>query len=194
VFWIAAAMLFCTTAAEWCITAWGASFVEDAAEVSTDTAVALMAGYFGGVLVGRTLGSRLARRHAPARLLALALAITAAGFAILWPSSGPAQALVGLSLLGLGLGNLFPMGLSVTVALAPNRAVLASGRAVAMTSLAVLVAPLTVGTLADATSLTAALGVVPVALVLAAVGLTLVRRVRTPASPAPETADAPSRS
>jgi hypothetical protein len=40
----------------------------------------------------------------------------------------------------------------------------------------VLLAPLTVGTLADATSLTAALGVVPVMLILAAAGLTLVRR------------------
>ena len=89
VFWVAAAMLFCMAAAEWCITAWGASFVEDAADVSTDTAVALMAGYFGGVVVGRTLGSRLARRHDPARLLALALAVTAAGFAVLWPSTGP---------------------------------------------------------------------------------------------------------
>jgi hypothetical protein len=48
-----------------------------------------------------------------------------------------------------------------------------------MTSFAVLLAPLTVGTLADATSLTAALGVVPVVLALAAVGLTLVRRART---------------
>jgi fucose permease len=144
--------------------------------VSTDTAVALMAGYFGGVLVGRALGSRLARRHDPARLLAIALAVTAAGFAVLWPSTAPAQALVGLSLLGLGLGNLFPMGISVTVALAPERAGLASVRAVAMTSFAVLLAPLTVGTLADATSLTAALGVVPVMLILAAAGLTLVRR------------------
>jgi fucose permease len=179
VFWIAAAMLFCTTAAEWCITAWGATFVEDAADMSTDTAVALMAGYFGGVVAGRTLGSRLARRHDPARLLALALAVTAAGFAILWPSTGPAQALIGLSLLGIGVGNLFPMGLSVTVALAPGRAVLASGRAVAMTSFAVLLAPLTVGTLADATSLRAALGVVPVVRALAAAGLTLVRRART---------------
>jgi hypothetical protein len=26
VFWIAAAVLFCTTAAEWCVTAWGAAF------------------------------------------------------------------------------------------------------------------------------------------------------------------------
>ena len=177
-FWIAAAMLFCMTAAEWCITAWGATFAEDAAGVSTNTAVALMGGYFGGVLAGRTLGSRLTRRHDPARLLALALAVAAAGFAVLWPSTGPAQALVGLSLLGIGLGNLFPMGMSVTVALAPGRAVLASGRSVGMTSLAVLLAPLTVGTLADATSLTAALGVVPVLLVLATAGLVLVRRTR----------------
>jgi MFS family permease len=191
VFWIAAAMLFCTTAAEWCITAWGATFVEDAADVSTDTAVAMMAGYFGGVVAGRTLGSRLARRHDPSRLLALALAVTAAGFAILWPSRGPAQALIGLSLLGIGLGNLFPMGISVAVALAPGRAVLASGRAVGMTSFAVLLAPLTVGTLADATSLTAALGVVPIVLALAAAALTLVRRARTRASiasPAPAAA------
>src|SRR3954447_4285184 len=95
VFWVAAAMLFCTTAAEWCVTAWGATFVEDAADVSTDTAVALMAGYFGGVLAGRTLGSRLARRHDPARLIALALAVTAGGFAVLWPSTAPAQAVAG---------------------------------------------------------------------------------------------------
>ena len=180
VFWVAAVMLFLMVCAEWCITAWGASFVEDAAGVSTDSAVALMGGYFGGVLVGRALGSRLARRHEPARLLALALAVAAAGFAVLWPSTGPVQALVGLSLLGIGLGNLFPMGLSVAVGLAPEQAVLASGRAVLATSFAVLLAPLTVGTLADATSLTAALGVVPVVLVLAAGALVLVRR-RTPA-------------
>jgi len=192
VFWIAAAMLVCTTAAEWCITAWGATFIEDAAEVSTDTAVALMAGYFGGVLAGRTLGSRLARQHDPARLLALALAVTAVGFAILWPSTGLTQALVGLALLGIGLGNLFPMAVSVAVALAPERAVLASGRAVMMSSFAVVLAPLTVGTLADATSLKAALGVVPVMLVIAAAGLTLLRRAQTRASGAPGTAVAPS--
>jgi len=175
VFWIAAVMLFCTTAAEWCITAWGATFVEDAAGVSTDTAVAVMAGYFAGVVAGRTLGSRLARRHDPARLLAIALAVAAAGFAILWPAAAPAQALLGLTLLGIGLGNLFPMGISVTVALVPERAALASGRAVAVTSFAVLLAPLTVGTLADATSLETALGVVPVVLALAAAALTLMR-------------------
>jgi MFS family permease len=177
-FWIAAAMLFCTTAAEWCVNAWGATFVGAAAAVPTDTAVALMAGYFGGVVAGRVLGSRLARRHDPARLLGLALAVAAVGFAVLWPSKGPAQALVGLVLLGIGLGNLYPLGLSVTVALAPGRTAAASGRAVGVSAFAVLLAPLTVGTLADATSLTAAFAVGPVLLVLALTGLLFVVRAR----------------
>lgn len=177
-FWVAAAVLVCVTAAEWCVTAWGATFVDDEVGVSTDTAVSLMAGYFGGVVVGRTVGSRLARRHDPSRLLAVALGVAAAGFVVLWPSGGPAQAVVGLALLGVGIGNLFPMALSVAVSLAPGRAGPASGRAVMMTSLAVLVAPLTVGALADATSLRLALLMVPVLLLLAATGLLLARQAR----------------
>lgn len=177
-FWIAAAMLFCVVAAEWCITAWGASFVETAVELPADVAIAVMAGYFGGVVVGRMAGSRLARRYDPTRLLAYALAVAAVGFAILWPSTGLVQALIGLVLVGIGIGNLFPMGMSLTVALVPEQTVLASGRAVSAGSFAVLLAPLTVGTLADATSLKAALGVMPVFLVLAGVGLVLVHRAR----------------
>jgi fucose permease len=169
--WIAVAMLFCTVSAEWCVTAWGASFAEEAASVSADTAVALMFGYFGGVVAGRAVGSGLARRHSERRLLAVALAVSAAGFALLWPAASLAQVLAGLTLIGLGLGNLFPLGLAVCVGLAPERAQLASSRAVLAGGLAVLVAPLTVGTLADATSLTAAFAVLPVMLALAAVGL-----------------------
>src|SRR3954469_5530145 len=134
VFWIAGAMLVCTTAAEWCVTAWGATFVQGAAHVSSDVAVTLMVGYFGGVLAGRVVGSRLARRYEPAHLLAVALVVSVVGFAVLWPATVPAQALLGLSLLGIGLGNLFPMALSVTVALAPGQTALANGRAGAMTS------------------------------------------------------------
>ena len=75
----------------------------------------------------------------------------------------------------------------MTVGLAPDRAALASGRAVMVTSFAVLLAPVAVGTLADATSLRAALGVVPGLLLLAAVGLAVVSAARarvTPPTPA----------
>ena len=44
---------------------------------------------------GRIAGSALARRHSPHRLLAIALVVTAAGFAILWPAASPVQALLG---------------------------------------------------------------------------------------------------
>src|SRR3954471_11848163 len=63
VFWVAGAMLVCTTAAEWCVTAWGATFVQGAAHVSSDVAVTLMVGYFGGVLAGGVAGGRAARRY-----------------------------------------------------------------------------------------------------------------------------------
>ncbi len=172
---VAMAMLFCAVAAEWCVTSWGASFAREAADVSADTAVALMFGYFGGVFAGRATASRLARRHAPQRLLALALAIAAVGFAVLWPATSAVQVLAGLAVIGLGLGNLFPFALAVTVALAPDRAQLASSRAVLAGSSAVLIAPLTIGALADATSITGALLGVLVALALAAAGLAATR-------------------
>ena len=79
-------------------------------------------------------------------------------------------------MIGLGLGNLFPLALAVCVALAPDRAQLASSRAVMAGSTAVLLAPLTIGALADATSITSALLVVPVMLALAATGLLAVTR------------------
>jgi MFS family permease len=177
-FWIAAAMILCTTSIEWCLTGWGATFVAGAARVPADVAIGLMVGYFGGVLVGRAVGSRLARRIEAGRLLAFALVGTAAGFAILWPAATPVQAFAGLAVIGAGIGNLFPLALSVAVALAPGRAAAASGRAVVVSSTAVLLAPLTVGALADATSLTAAFAIVPVLLVLAGVALALVQRLR----------------
>ena len=166
-FYVAAAMMFCVVAAEWCVTAWGASFAREAADVSADTAVALMFGYFGGVLIGRASGSRLARRYPARRLLAVALVVAAAGFAVLWPAASSAQTLAGLAVIGVGIGNLFPLALAVCVGLAPGRAQLASSRAVMAGSAAVLVAPLTIGALADATSITSALLVVPAMLALA---------------------------
>jgi predicted MFS family arabinose efflux permease len=136
----------------------------------------LMAAYFSGVVAGRVLGSRLAHRYAPSRLLAGALGIALTGFALLWTSSAPVPAALGLAVLGLGLGNTFPMGLALALSLAPDRTGVASARVVTLTSLAVLLAPLSVGTLADATSLKAALSVVPALMALAALGLLAVRR------------------
>ena len=131
--------MFCTVAAEWCVTAWGASFAEEAADVSADTAVALMFGYFGGVLVGRASGAVLARRFAAARLLAVALVVAAAGFAILWPSASSAQVFAGPVRDRHRAREPVPVRSGRDASrLAPDRAQLASSRAVLAGSTAVL--------------------------------------------------------
>jgi MFS family permease len=175
-FWITAAILVCTTAVEWTVTAWGATLVQETTHVSADIAVTMMAGYFGGILAGRVLGSRLAFRHDPARLLAAALLVTAIGFGCVWAARSPVLAVPGLVVLGAGIGNLFPMSVSAALSIARDQAGQASGRVVAVSAGAVLLAPPTVGALADATSLEAALGVVPALLALAAVGLAVLWR------------------
>ena len=96
----------------------------------------------------------------------------------------------GPSLLGIVLGNLFAMGLASAVGLAPDRAALASGRAVAAVSSAILLAPVTVWMLTDAAYLRAALCAVPVALALAPAALTVVWRARQAAVPAGSTTEA----
>jgi MFS family permease len=176
-FWVVAAIVACATAVEWSVTAWGATFVQETTRVSADAAVALMGVYFGGFLLGRVLGSRLARRMEPARLLGWALGLTAVGFAIVWTSTEPLQAGPGLVLLGAGIGNLFPMVVSAAVAVAPDQAGQVSGRVVVASAGAIVLAPVTVGALADATSLRAALMVVPVLLAISAAGLVLLRHV-----------------
>ena len=99
----------------------GSDVVQQALDSTPDAAVAVMAGYFTGVLGGRVLGSRLTRGHDPGPLFAIALVVALAGFAIVWPSTAPAPSAVGMLLLGVGVGNLFPMGLSVAVSLTPAR-------------------------------------------------------------------------
>jgi hypothetical protein len=116
------------------------------------------------------------------RLAALALAVSAAGVAVLWAAHTPVSAAAGLLLAGVGVGNLFPLGLALAVSTAPGLATLASARVTAVASVAVLTAPLLVGGLADAVEITSALVVVPVCLAVA--GGTLVVSSRRRALPA----------
>jgi predicted MFS family arabinose efflux permease len=179
-FRVPAALIFLGTAADWCLSSWGASFVHAATGASVDAAVAVMAFYFAGMVAGRATGSVLARRMSPERILAVSLACALAGFALLWPAGSPALAAAGLALAGFGNGNLFPMALSLAVATAPGRATLAGGRAVAVAAAAVVLLPLGVGRLADAVGLTTAIGLIPACLLAAAATLAAAARARRP--------------
>lgn len=173
--WPVLALMFSVTAAEWSIGFWSASFLDQEVGLPSASAVALSSLFFAGMLAGRVAGSVLARRRSATQLLGASLVLTAMSFPLFWLATEPAVAAIGLVLLGLGLGNSFPLALALTIGTAPEQAARLSARALAVATLAVLTMPLTVGTLASALGLRWALGLVLLLLGLAASMLLLAR-------------------
>ena len=175
VFWGWCAVIFCCTAVEWSVAYWATSFLEDEAGVAAADAATLMGAYFVAFLLGRVVGSRLARRVRPGALLVGAVALSAAGFLPFWlaplvspPGLTPTLAsAAGLFVAGLGIGNLYPLGASLATGAAPRVADLATSRIALTVGCATLVIPPSLGLFADRLGIGNAYAVV-VALLLAA--------------------------
>lgn len=104
------------------------------------------------------------RTIAPLRLLIGSLVVALIGALIFWQSTVPTLSIIGLAITGLGVGNLFPLGLAVAVESAAEQAATASTRMTLAGGLAILTAPLTLGSLADSIGLSGAFTIVPILL------------------------------
>ena len=97
--------------------------------------------------------------------------------------------LAGLAVAGLGIANLYPLGLATNLGLAAASPDTASARVSLGGGLAILTAPLALGALADRTGLRTAYGAVPVMLGLVAILVLAAgvhgRRRSDPAEPMP---------
>jgi MFS family permease len=178
--WLLAGMTAAGIAIEFCPVYFGAQLLTSTGLRAAQAATALSAFYLG-ILAGRVGGAWLTRR--PGRtvpVLWASLALTAAGFVLFWLASLPALAIAGLFLCGLGLANLYPLSLALTLAAAPGHGDAANARTQLLGGVIVIVAPYLLGSLADHLGLRAAFTVEPVligacALLLLA-GLRLTRR------------------
>ena len=94
----------------------------------------------------------------------------ARGFPLFWLSAAPAASLLGLFVVGLGIGSVYPLAISVGVASAPGRTDTATARLGLAGGGAILTAPFVLGAFADRVGIERAYGVV-VPLLLAAVAL-----------------------
>lgn len=160
VFWLYWVALVCAVAAEWSVAAWGADYLVDVGELRKADASLLMTLFFLAMTVGRAAGSGLTRRIAVERLLMAVLATGLAGFMLFWLGPAPVVIVAGLFLVGLGMGNVFPFLLSITVSTAPDHADIASARVTLGAGLAILLAPQALGWAADRTGIQAAYGLV----------------------------------
>jgi fucose permease len=180
VFWGWCAVIFFCISVEWSVAYWGASFLEAEARLQAADAATLMGAYFVALLLGRILGSRLARRVRPGTLLVGAVILSAAGFLPFWLApliSPPALAsittsAVGLFVAGLGIGNLYPLGASLATGVASHVVDLATSRIALTVGCATLLIPPSLGIVADSLGLGNAYAIVAV-LLLAAAALTI---------------------
>jgi fucose permease len=140
----------------------GAELLTATTGIAVTAAAAAMTLFYAGILAGRVAGARLTRR--PGRtgaLLWASMAIALAGLLAVWLAGMPAGALAGLFAAGIGIANLFPLSLALTLAAAGEQTDAANGRAQLLGGLLVITAPFVLGVLADRLGLIAAFAVAP---------------------------------
>ncbi|WP_412516320.1 MFS transporter [Actinomadura madurae] len=151
---------------EFCMVFWAADFLRSVKEFGAGTATTLSAAFVLGMAVGRAVAGPAVRFGGrPDRLLAFAALVGIGGFAILWTSPAPV-AVAGLLVTGLGVALLYPVILGQALAAWESQPVRAAARCALASGVAIGVAPLALGTLADLTTLRAAVFVAPVLLVV----------------------------
>jgi MFS family permease len=171
-FWAYFGVLFLGVSVEWCVAYWGADFLKNGSGLARSAAATALSTFFVAMLAGRLLGSRLARGLPGGILLSVTLCVALAGFPVFWLSAVPALSLLGLFVVGLGVGSIYPLTISVGVAAAPGRTDTATARLGLAGGGAILIAPFVLGAFADRVGIERAYGIV-LPLLLAAVVLAL---------------------
>jgi fucose permease len=164
-FWVFWATLFLAVSVEFCMISWSADYLATSLGMLKANAAQGVSLFLGGMIVGRLAVSRLVQRFSPRRVVMGCVLVAAAGFALFWTTRTVVPGLVGLLVTGLGVAGLYPLLLSLSIGVAKNNTVQASGRATLASGSAILLLPLVLGRLADMVGIRLAYGVVVILLV-----------------------------
>lgn len=171
IYWMFGALIFLAVAMEWLLFYWSPNFLSEFVGLEQSTASALISVQAAAIVIGRLIGRRLLAWISEERLLMLAFVWVLAVFPVYLFSPYPALNVVGLFLLGLGIGNAFPLCLTGAMMAGGDQTGRASAGVTLMGSLSLIIMPNLVGNLADYINLRPALMSVAV-LALVAVGVT----------------------
>ncbi len=175
-FWPACLLVAFAVAIEFAILFYAVPLLGAGSGIPTDRAAAILSVFLVGELSGRLAGARLTRRSGRGEaVVAVSLALTLAGFLVLWLGrTAPLQG-VALYATGAGVGNLYP----ISLALAFRASQGLNDRAMARTQIAIAIAigtaPVLLGALSDRFGVLRALAVEPALIAGAAVLLFVVR-------------------
>jgi MFS family permease len=175
-YWPAAAAVVCAVAIEFCMITWTPDLLTSRTGMTPGTASGAVSAVVGGMAAGRLVVGALARTRSPLGLFLIGVAVTAAGWLLVWLSTSPVAAVVGLLIVGLGVAGQYPLGAAMVMALSggqPDRAIAVMGIGVGLAS---GIGPFALGALADQLGVQAAFLVVPALCVAAAVCVTAGQR------------------
>ncbi|CAN5570846.1 hypothetical protein BH23CHL8_BH23CHL8_01620 [soil metagenome] len=172
-YWLAWALVALVVAVEFAMVFWGSSLVERQTGIPLGDATLVLAAFFVGMIAGRSaLSAHAVSRHDPIWLMRAGISLALLGSLLpLVPASVPLS-VVGLFLGGSGVGLLFPLGASISLAAVPGHARQAASRLVIASGLAILAAPFVLGVVADAAGVIVGWLLIP-AICLAALGLSV---------------------
>ena len=166
-FWLFAVILFLGVSVEWLLFYWSPGFLETFVGFEQSTAAALISVQAVAIVIGRLVGRRLLERFRTGQLLLGAFVLILAVLPVYLLSPFQWLTVTALFVLGLGIGNLFPLSLSGAMAAGGTATARASARVSVFGSAAMLIMPNILGNLADAVGLRAALWMVAVVAVIA---------------------------
>ncbi len=168
-FWVFWLMLMLSVGAEFSSLLWAPSYFGQIVGLPTSLAAICAGLFFAGMLIGRTVSIRLVRMFSLRTLTFGAIIVGFIGFAAYWLPDGQIVAVCGLFVIGLGVAMLYPLSLGFAMTAAGTAAPRASARLLVASSLAILVNPPLLGTIADHAGLWLAQLMIPVFLALALV-------------------------
>lgn len=159
--WLLATLVAAGVAAEWCVVYFGAELLAGVG-LNTGQAATAMSSFYLGILGGRVGGAWLTRRAGrTVALLWTSLAITTAGLFPFWLVDLPAVMIAGLFLCGVGVANLYPLSVALTLAAAPGNGDTANARIQLLIGVFNSSAPFLLGSLADQLGLHTAFALAP---------------------------------
>lgn len=149
---------------------WSSDLLRDRAGMGAGAAAAGVSVLLAGMLLGRVVGARLARRG-PANVLLGALFLAGGGFIVFWTATTPAMGLAGLAVTGLGMALHYPLAVTAAIEAGDGHPDLAAGRAALGVGVAAATVPLAMGAVSDAAGIQTAFGLVPILLAVAVTAL-----------------------
>ena len=182
-YWVGATLVALAVAVEFCVVFYATQLLHSAG-LPVARAASMLTFFYAGELAGRLSGAVLTRGAAawrtPRALTAGSLAVALAGFMTFWLTGRSPVALAGLAVTGLGVANLYPLTLGLTMAAAPDESGRAAARAQVLVGIAAMGAPFVLSLLADRWGVARAFVVEPALIVAAALLLAATFRPRAP--------------